>query len=268
MTEIKWMSTRQRFTSVGRNEAERSTESGRKREMKEWWGREGERERERVCTDRFWRVFGGRTEPCQGKGLWIELFIFLKCEIIKDGRQLEKNFDLSSPFLTRCRYPCALLKIPQTELSYSFVKTNLFVRVQEYIRLLSDPRFGSFLRSEERDQISKRISRFVAIVIGVNKNIRESTFIDLFFFSKILENSNILDDWTIGQSLYFSFWISKKPIGTRRRFANLLTVLMKFSVEYFCTWRGSCIRYFVGIEESSQRSKIYRISFIQRSIQI
>lgn len=119
-----------------------------------------------------------------------------------------------------------------------------------------------------RDQISKRISRFVAIVIGVNKNIRESTFIDLFFFSKILENSNILDDWTIGRSLYFSFWISKKPIGTRRRFANLLTVLMKFSVEYFCTWRGSCVRYFVGIEESSQRSKIYRISFIQRSIQI
>lgn len=48
-----------------------------------------------------------------------------------------------------------------------------------------------------RDQISKRISRFVAIVIGVNKNIRESTFIDLFLFTKILENSNILDDWTI-----------------------------------------------------------------------
>lgn len=47
-----------------------------------------------------------------------------------------------------------------------------------------------------RDQISKRISRFVAIVIGVNKNTRESTFIDLFLFSKILENSNIgrLDD--------------------------------------------------------------------------
>lgn len=83
-----------------------------------------------------------------------------------------------------------------------------------------------------RDQISKRISRFVAIVIGVNKNIRESTFIDLFLFTKILENSNILDDWTIAIFLVLD---KQKPIGTRRRFANLLTVLMKFSVEYFCT---------------------------------
>lgn len=34
-------------------------------------GRQGgeERERERIRTDRFWRVFGGRTEPRQGKGL-------------------------------------------------------------------------------------------------------------------------------------------------------------------------------------------------------
>lgn len=267
MTEIKWMSTRQRFTSVGRNEAERSTESGRKREMKEWWGREGERERERVCTDRFWRVFGGRTEPCQGKGLWIELFIFLKCEIIKDGRQLEKNFDLSSPFLTRCRYPCALLKIPQTELSYSFVKTNLFVRVQEYIRLLSDPRFGSFLRSETCGEIKFPNGYLVSLLLlSVLIKIFAKVRLSIYFCSR--KFSKIPTFWTIGRSLYFSFWISKKPIGTRRRFANLLTVLMKFSVEYFCTWRGSCVRYFVGIEESSQRSKIYRISFIQRSIQI
>lgn len=79
---------------------------------------------------------------------------------------------------------------------------TLFVRVRG-IRLLSDARFGSFLRSKAcwRDQISKRISRFVAIVIGVNKNTRESTFVDLFLFSKILENSNIgrLDDCYIAR---------------------------------------------------------------------
>lgn len=63
------------------------------------------------------------------------------------------------------------------------------------------------IESVWKDQISKRISRFVAIVIDANKNTRESTFIDLFLFSKILENSNI------GRLLYFSFWISKKPIG-------------------------------------------------------
>lgn len=57
------------------------------------------------------------------------------------------------------------------------------------------------IESVWRDQISKRISRFVAIVIGVNKNTRESTFVDLFLFSKILENSNIgrLDDCYISR---------------------------------------------------------------------
>lgn len=126
------------------------------------------------------------------------------------------------------------------------MKTNLFVRVQEYIRLLSDPRFGSFLRSEERDQISKRISRFVAIVIGVNKNIRESTFIDLFLFLKILENSNILDDWTIAIFLVLDKQKTDWNSAEIRKFVNCVNEIFSGVFLYvtrivcsiFCRYRG------------------------------
>lgn len=51
------------------------------------------------------------------------LFIFLKCEIIKDGGSLKKNFDL---LFTDCPQ-CALLQVPRQLLSSFKQTTSLFV---------------------------------------------------------------------------------------------------------------------------------------------
>lgn len=51
------------------------------------------------------------------------LFIFLKCEIIKDGGSPEKNFDL---LFTGCPR-CALLQVPRQLPSSSRQTTSLFV---------------------------------------------------------------------------------------------------------------------------------------------
>ena len=97
-----------------------------------------------------------------------------------------------------------------------------------------------------RDQISKRISRFVAIVIGVNKNIRESTFIDLFLFTKILENSNILDDWTIAIFLVLdkqktdwnSTEIRKFVNCVNEIFSGVFLYVTRIVCSIFCRYRG------------------------------
>lgn len=70
------MSTRQRSTGVGRNEAD-SERVGR------GWLRIA-----------FRGFSGGRTDSPSRERIMNRLFIFLKCEIIKDGGSSVKNFDL------------------------------------------------------------------------------------------------------------------------------------------------------------------------------
>lgn len=106
-----------------------------------------------------------------------------------------------------------------------------------------------------RDQISKRISRFVAIVIGVNKNIRESTFIDLFLFLKILENSNILDDWTIAIFLVLDKQKTDWNSTEIRKFVNCVNEIFSGVFLYVTRIVCSIFRRYRGIE-----SKIKNIS--------
>lgn len=106
-----------------------------------------------------------------------------------------------------------------------------------------------------RDQISKRISRFVAIVIGVNKNIRESTFIDLFLFTKILENSNILDDWTIAIFLVLDKQKTDWNSAEIRKFVNCVNEIFSGVFLYVTRIVCSIFRRYRGVE-----SKIKNIS--------
>lgn len=153
------------------------------------------------------------------------------------------------------------------QLSYEFRANESLRSCARYsVAFRAYARFGSFLRSEACGEIKFPNGYLVSllllsVLIKILAKVRSSIYFYSLKFSKI----PTLDDWTIAIFLVLDKQ-KKKPIETQRRFANLLTVLMKFSVK--CISVRDEDRVFdisVGIkEELSQRPKIYRISFIRR----
>lgn len=132
---------------------------------------------------------------------------------------------------------------------------TLFVRVRG-IRLLSDARFGSFLRSKACGEIKFPNGYLVSLLLlSVLIKILAKVRLSIYFCSLKFSKIPTLDDWTI--AIFLVLDKQKTDWNSTEIRNNLLTVLMKFSLEYFYTWRGSCVRYFVGI---GIESKIENIS--------
>lgn len=93
--------------------------------------------------------------------------------------------------------PCAFLKMPH-ELSVQFrANETLFVRVRG-IRLLSDARFGSFLRSKACGEIKFPNGYLVSLLLlSVLIKILAKVRLSIYFCSLKFSKIPTLDDWTI-----------------------------------------------------------------------
>lgn len=139
-----------------------------------------------------------------------------------------------SRLFTRCLPPpppCAFLKMPH-QLSYEF-RANESLRscARCSVAFRAYARFGSFLRSEAWGEIKFPNGYLVSllllsVLIKILAKIRSSIYFCSLKFSKI----PTLDDWTIAIFLVLDKQKNRLRNSTKR-FANLLTVLMKFSVK-------------------------------------
>lgn len=93
--------------------------------------------------------------------------------------------------------PCAFLKMPH-ELSVQFrANETLFVRARG-IRLLSDARFGSFLRSKACGEIKFPNGYLVSLLLlSVLIKILAKVRLSIYFCSLKFSKIPTLDDWTI-----------------------------------------------------------------------
>ena len=125
------MSTRQRSSAVRRNEADDERDEETERESRE----------DGRSVDRFWRVFDGRAESRQGKGLWIDCSFFSSVKLLK---MAVRRWTTSISFLLTDSV-CVFTGTAPTFVQ--FRANDLFVCLP-VSRLPSDARFGLFLRSK------------------------------------------------------------------------------------------------------------------------